>query len=633
MDKNQETKIQELEEKIRYHSKKYFQEHSPEMSDREFDKLVEKLRKLCPDSSAIDEIADCQWFNTFKPVFRKTPMLSLSKVYTEAEIIDWAQDIWPLMAMPKVDGCAVSLLYDSNGNLEQASTRGDGVLGEDITLNAKTILGIPYKIQGQRIEVRGEVYMPLSVFEKFSQEFANPRNLAAGAIHRKFASECSDYGLRFVAYDMLDRDGKTSMEAEIEKHIRLEELGFETLDSRAVYGPELVPEVLEFFEEKRKDLDYEIDGIVFKVESIKLQDSLGRNNHHPKYATAYKFPGEEGETTLRDVDWSISRTGRINPVAMVDPVRLSGAFISRISMHTAKLFLAGEYSEGDRLLISRRGGVIPYIEKKLSSGTKRFDFPKKCFWCPEGQVETRGEFIYCTKLENCHGAERERLRYFIETVGCDGFGKHLISVLWTRGVLKEPIDFWGLKEESFVGISPKIGKTLLNELAQFKGFYLENVLCGMGVEGLGAVTSKSVAVKFRTLDKVLAASPEDFMEIDGIGEKQATSIWYGLARMWKWIKPFEEYILPPNPTAGDTFQGKSFLFTGSLQNWTRDQAEKKVESLGGTISSSVSKNLDYLVVGENAGSKIKKAEKFVNQGKLKVLDENSWIRLMGQETL
>lgn len=632
MEKNQASKIQELENSIRYHSKKYFQEHAPEISDREFDKMVEKLRKLSPTSALHEEISDCQWFNTFKPVSRKTPMLSLSKVYTQEEVLEWSREKYPLMAMPKVDGCALSLIYNGRGELEQASTRGDGVLGEDITLNAKTIAGIPHRILGRGVEIRGEVYMPLSVFQKFSGEFANPRNLAAGAIHRKFASECADYGLRFVAYDLENLEGP-ALKTEIEKHIILEQLGFETLDSQSVFGPELIQETIKFFEEKRKGLDYEIDGIVFKVESLRVQDTLGRNSHHPKYATAYKFEGEEGETTLRDVDWSISRTGRINPVAMVDPIRLSGAFISRISMHTAKIFLAGEYSKGDRLLISRRGGVIPYIERKISSGEDRFDLPKNCFWCLDSQVEEQGEFIYCEKRENCPGAVRERLKYFIETIGCDGFGDHLVCVLWNSGALREPVDFWLLTEESFVGVSPKIAKTILERLAEFKAFKLETLLCAMGIEALGAVTSRAVAKKFQSLDVVLGAEPEKFMEINGIGQKQANSIVAGLDKVWRWLEPFLDYVEPTEEVEGGIFEGKSFLFTGSLQNLTREGAQKKVELLGGTIASSVSKNLDYLVVGDNAGSKIKKAEKFVNGGKLQILDENSWMRLMDQETL
>jgi len=362
MKKLEEMNTDELESEVREHNRLYFEINAPVISDYEFDELVEELKKRRPKSLALTELVG-DGGSGGRKIKHERPMLSLDKCYDEETINSWvAKFEGDVVVSPKIDGCAVSIRYGSDGNLLFASTRGDGDEGEDITENVKRIKSIPSSAS-ENVEVRGEVFMPLSVFKRYSAEFANPRNLAAGAIKQKDPAKTAEYDLSFLAYDIIGIDLST----EGEKFEMLEGLGFKNVDWRLVSRTDLQLPFDEILK-KRGEYDFETDGVVYKANVLSEQVRLGATAHHPRYAMAYKFQGDSGSTTLLDVEWSVSRTGAITPVAIVEPVHLSGAKVRRASLHNLAILNSLNITLGAKVLMMRRGGVIPHVESVLSSG-------------------------------------------------------------------------------------------------------------------------------------------------------------------------------------------------------------------------------------------------------------------------
>lgn len=638
-------KIQELENLVRHHSKKYFEEFSPEISDREFDRLVEQLRKLSPTSAALDEIKDSQWFNRFDPVTRKVPMLSLEKVYnlddlekwfnTRLESISLSEKKIPLaIAMPKIDGCAISLIY-KNGLLKRAATRGDGYTGEDVTLNVRNIYGIPDLVpsNSREFEVRGEIFIPIDKFERFKDKFSNPRNLAAGVLHKKFPSECRDYGLEFVAYSAIGY-AENYPENLILKGLVSE--NFQVIPIIPIYEVSDLLNAISRIETwstrpRSSGVDYELDGVVIKLNDPKDQKKFGYTSHHPRYAIAYKFPGDEGQTTLESIEWQVSRSGRINPVALVYPITLSGASIAKISLHSLGQVVDMNLSRGDQVLISRRGGVIPHLERKISNenSAEPFKIPNTCPDCG-GDVWHDKEYLYCKDTiqlggDSCLGAQTAKMVYFLETVGCEGFGPATVKILLANKLVQSPIDFWLLDQEILLALDefgPKQIENLLTEIGKCEEISLENLLCAIGIPGLGSVKSKEVAKRFQTLEALFDATVADFMKMDGIASLSATQIKTSLETCKEFLMPFSPLLKAPSLVqTSNKLSGKKFIITGTL-NRPRAEVEKDIESNGGSLSSSISKNLDFLIVGQDPSeSKIEKANKLAQKTNLKIITE------------
>ncbi len=631
--------INQLEAEIRYHNKKYFQENAPEISDVEFDKLVNQLKKKWPDSQVLLEIADSQWYNTFEPVSRGTPMLSLDKCYNDEALLAWAESFDTFIAMPKIDGCALELYYNNAGELFCAATRGDGYTGENVTLNAFQIETIPQKIEhpfngNGTIIVRGEVYMPLSVFEEFKDNFANPRNLAAGALRQKFASETKKYKLAFLAYDL---GGDVQHRDESLKFACLEEMGFQHVRPLLGLKQEHLVKIHETSVRSRQEFDYEIDGMVYKASKFEQQQSAGFTSHHPRYAIAYKFDSEEKSTKIVDVKWQVARTGKITPVAIIEPVSLSGATVTNITLHNAARLIELSLGFGDIVLVTRRGGVIPHIERVQSyNDSNRFSFPEVCPGCG-GKVVKNAVSIDCASPRQCVSAKLAGLEHFVKTISCDGFGPSIIQKLYDAGVLYQPADFYALSIESLLsaGIGEKLSAKLHGNISAKTVLPIHTFLTAFGIESLGEQTAKAIAAKFLTLEKVfdevLSDTPEAIFEIDGISDKTYANIRDGVLAKSNEIDAVLEFVTVPNleKNTEGKLSGKTFLFTGKL-TMPRGKMEKCVTDLGGEISGSVNEKLTYLVVGDDAGSKLEKALTLIAKGaKLQILSEVQFNSLLG----
>lgn len=632
MTKWKKMSLKDLEKALRRHNELYFVKHSPEISDEEFDRLVETLRKKKSDSPVLQEIGS-DIAPASKTHLHETPMLSLDKCYSEEDLLHWASKFeGGVLASPKIDGCAVALRYGRRGELTLAATRGSGTEGEVITPNARFVRAVPQKIRLKNVEVRGEIYMPLSVFKKFEGTFANPRNLTAGAIKQKTPSKTGEYHLAFFAYDLLH----ASCKSEEEKRKRLCKEGFAVVEGK-VLGKEEMQKVFEGFFGRRLKADFETDGVVYKVNAVSEQERLGATAHHPRYAIAYKFQGDAGETILREVLWSVSRTGTITPVGLVDPVKLSGVSVTRVSLHNFGLAKKMGITIPAKVLMVRRGGVIPNVEKVLEGKGEPLAPPKKCPSCGCA-VELRDDFLYCTNPKKCAVSKVGELDHFVKVVGIDGFGKKHLSQMYEEGLVRDPADFYTLTADAMLPLE-RMGETLARKLAANirarKKLPLEVFLRSLGIHELGKHASKILA-EYGSLEKILQLAPEELVQIHTIGEKIAASVVEGLKEKRGLINRLLDQVEigkgGGTRKSGGPLSGKTFLFTGAMLSMTRSEGEKKVEALGGIIAGGVSKNLDYLVVGDGggAGSKLGKVKKLQQSGaKVWILSEKEFMEMVG----
>jgi len=621
-----------LEAAVAQHHALYWEKQAPEISDYDFDRLVVRLRELRPDAKTLEKLGESEE-TLGQPVTHARPMLSLDKCYGEADLNDWASRIdGDFVVMPKLDGIACSLRYGADGTLEVAATRGTGTVGDDVTVNARGITEIPPRVGTPGIEVRGEVYMRLSVFAKFKDTFANPRNLTAGAMKQKDSKKSAAYGLSFAAYDLQG----TAHATEREKFQWLKDNGFAPPEVLFVKQGELQAGYEEFAR-RRPDLDFEIDGVVFRANVVKEQTRLGLTSHHPRWAIAYKFQGESGRTKLNDVEWSVSRTGAITPVALIEPVTLSGASVSRASLHHPGYVKKLGLSRGCEVVVTRRGGVIPHVEHVVAPGTEALDPPTSCPACGS-PVAWDGDFLNCTTPGTCVAARVGVLAHYAAVTEMLGFGDKLLLEAYTKGVLKTAADFYTVKVEQLVGlerVGDKLAQRLIATVESRKALPLATFLRALGIPELGNHVSALLAAKYGTLDAILAVTIEELAAQHSIGDVIAKSVVEGLAA----ARPLIEEIRPhvtleaPKQLVGGTLEGLSFVFTGKLEAMDRKLAQDAVRNLGAQTPSGVSKDLSYLVCGaEKDGAKSSKqvaAEKHIAKGAaLKVLDEPGFLKLL-----
>lgn len=625
--------IAELEAEVRKHNRLYFIERKPIISDYEFDKLVEELKRRKPDSPALTELVS-DVTPTGAKVVHKIPMLSLDKCYDEKVIRDWASKFkGDVVASPKIDGCAVTIKYGKEGRLVQAATRGDGVEGEEITANVRTIKEIPQHINLKNVEVRGEIFMPVSVFKRYAKEFANPRNLAAGAVKQKDPRKTAEYELSFLSYEILGAGIKT----EVEKRKILAKEKFPVAEWVLV-TPEKMQDVFEKFFKKRDEYDFETDGVVYRANLVSEQERLGITAHHPRYAIAYKFQGESGVTKLVDVEWSVARTGVITPVAVVEPVELSGVTVTHASLHNVGILKKLGVSKGAKVLMMRRGGVIPNVESVVEGSGKAVETPKKCPSCG-APTELRDDFLYCTNPKSCVASKIAELEHFIKEIGCDGFGEKLIAKLYENGFVTDPAEFYTLTKDDLLQLE-RMGDVLASKLIanidDKRELTLEVFLRSLGIREVGKHVSKILG-EYGDIKKVMVLTEGELSNIHTIGSVIAHEVVTGLkekrALIEKLLKQVKIAKAEVKTKVKGPFAGKKVLFTGALIAMERKDAQTLVEKAGGEAAEGVSRELDYLVVGDGggAGSKLGKVKKMIAEGgKTKILTEKEFIKMVNK---
>jgi len=644
--------IAKLEAEIRHHNHLYWDSHAPELSDYDYDALVNRLKRLAPDSPVLSEMGpsakEAGTAERFGAEFRhKERMLSLDKCYAPEDLASWAKTFeGTVVVTPKFDGIACSLHYGKDGKLAVAATRGDGEVGDDITANALEIKDIPSRVHtdgmglangaSTELEVRGEIYMKLSVFRRYQAEGkSNPRNLTAGAIKQKDAKKSAAYGLSFAAYDVIGADDSTQ-EHELQRLVRM---GFSKVDY-LVLPREEVFKGYEEFARLRPTLDYEIDGVVFKVNDVKEQRRLGQTAHHPRHSLAYKFQGDSGLSTLRTVEWSVARTGAITPVAIVDPVALSGVSVSRASLHNVAFIAKLGLTIGAKVTLVRRGGVIPNVEGVVEAGTEPVEIPDECPSCGS-PVERERDFLYCTTPRACPAAVIGQLSHFAATFNMLGFGDSILEQCFDRKLLRTPADFFTLTVKDIAGLErsgDKIAKKLVAEVDKKRTIDLATFLRALGVAELGKHVSTLLAERYRTLDAVLGVTEEELAGTHGVGDTIAHAVVSGLVEARPAIDALRKHVTVTEArtelaATDKPFSGKSFVFTGKLLTLARSEAEQRVRAHGGAVLSGVTKAVGYLVLGQEKdgakSTKQKAAEKLLAAGEpIKILSEDDLIALL-----
>lgn len=636
----------ELSELVMFHNKKYFEDHAPLISDEAFDKLVETLKFINPQSPILLEIGA----DSTQQIAHKSPMLSLDKCYDDVTFLKWAQKIRSdLVAMPKIDGVACSIIYHKNGRLKYAVTRGDGKTGEDITKNALLIKDLPKileirqeQIVDDEFEIRGEVFLPISTFKKhFANEFINPRNLTAGFLKLKEQNAEKTSHLQFFPYDIRD----SSAQNEVEKFKLLEQWGFSIMPWMQIKNEQSAALVYLDYLKKREQLDFEIDGVVFRANSLKEQMRLGETAHHPRFAIAYKFQGESAQTKLLDVIWSVARSGAITPVAIVEPVFVSGATLTRASLHNLRIFNELDLRKECLVEINRRGGVIPHLERVLARAGEKYEAPAFCPSC-NNSVEIRGDFLYCQNPSECEQIVVSKLMHFCHTIGIDGLGEKILKKLVKEKILKKLPHLYTLAAEDLEPLE-RMGSTLANKLIeQIKSkqkIPLTTFITALGIPEVGNNVAEMLTNNFHSLAKVRELMPEDLLPIHGIGKSIANSLVNGLRDMSLEIDELLAHIEITTKEVtpikeGSFLYNKAVIFTGKMAHMDRKKAQSMVKDLGGKTPGAVSSHTDYLVIGDDGSplfgdgkksSKQKDAEKLIDQGgKIKIISETEFIRLI-----
>ena len=656
---NIEQEIENLRAEINRHNELYYQKNTIEISDAEFDALLENLKKLeaenphliTPDSPTQKVGGRAEGF---KPFQHLVPMMSLDNSYSIDDLRKFDERCRKLadgrdfdyVAELKIDGLSVSLHYQ-NGVLIAGATRGDGVVGDDVLSNVKTIKTIPLGLKDakEKIEVRGEVFMSRSVFKEINAElemqgektYANPRNFASGTLRQLDSSIVASRRLDMFPYDVLSGNQK-AFTTHWENFEWLEKQGFNVNPNRCLC--QNIDEVIAFTERMqslRDSLDYEIDGVVVKVNSTRLQEEFGATSKAPRWAIAYKYPAMQATTQLEAIHVQVGRTGALTPVAYLKPVLLAGTTVSRASVHNEDEIKRLNLKIGDWVLIEKSGEIIPQIlqviESKRTGAETEYEFPKTCPVCDSAVLRPEGEAVTRCTNEDCPAKIKARILYFAarKAMDIEGLGDVLVETLVNSERVKTVADLYDLTTEEIAALERKAEKSaakLIEQIENSKQRGLQRLLYGLDIRHVGERYAKILARHFRTIENLANASVEQLDDIHEIGLAVAVSV-HNFFRNPKNIETVErlknagvktEIDGGTNVATNENFAGKTFVLTGKLEQFTRDDAAKLIEDLGGRVSSSVSKKTDFVVAGSDAGSKLTKAESLG----VKVLSEDEF---------
>ncbi len=654
-------RIDELIKIINKASEEYYTNDNPTITDQEYDdyyheleKLEQQYPELIREDSPTKRVGG-KIIDEFKKVSHEIPMMSLGDIFSEDEIFEFDQRIKKTIPNPtyvcelKIDGLSVSLLYE-NGKLIRGATRGNGIIGEDITHNVETIKSIPLVINDKRkIEVRGEIYMPKKSFNKLNQErqekgeslFANPRNAAAGSVRQLDSKIAAKRNLSTFIYHLPSSDD-FNIKYHHESLSFMKELGF--IVNENIKIADNVNEVINYVKEwteKRESLPYEIDGIVIKVDKIEDQKKLGYTSRTPKWAIAYKFPAVEVLTKIKNIEFCVGRTGKITPRADLDPVHLAGSIIKSVTLHNEDYIKEKDIMINDTIVLHKAGDVIPEVVKVLKERRTGIEIPfkmiKNCPICNSKLEKKETEANYFCPNPNCDARNIEGLIHFSsrETMNIEGFGESIVEDFYNEGYLKTICDYYTLykhKEDlkELEGFGEKSINNLLQNIEKSKKNSLEKLLFALGIRYIGKKTAKILAINYRNIDKLMSAEYEDLVKIQDIGEVIADSV-YKFFKEEKNIKTINELKLlgvnmeyKGNESIDDNFNNKTFVLTGTLSKLTRDEASIEIENRGGKVTSSVTKKTDYVIVGENPGSKYQKAKDL----NINILNEEEFLNML-----
>ncbi len=640
--------IENLRAEINRHNELYYQKNEPEIADYEFDKLLERLKKLeeenpqfiTPDSPTQRVGGKAEGF---EPFVHKVPMMSLDNSYNLDELRKFDERCQKLadgrgfeyVAELKIDGLSVSLHYE-NGILVAGATRGDGVTGDDVLNNVKTIRSIPLKLKDDfpdELEVRGEVFMSRTVFDEINAElemqgertYANPRNFASGTLRQLDSAIVASRRLDMFPYDVL-RGNQKAFRTHWENFEFLEKQGFNVNPHRR--RCENIEEVIGFcneMETRRDSLDYDIDGVVVKVNSTDLQDEFGATTKAPRWAIAYKYPAMQATTRLNGITVQVGRTGALTPVAELEPVLLAGTVVSRASLHNEDEIKRLNIKIGDWVLIEKSGEIIPQVikvvESKRDGNEQEYEFPKQCPVCEADVLRPEGEAVTRCTNPDCPAKIKARIGYFAmrKAMDIEGLGSVLIETLVDKGLVKNVADLYTLDVETlaeFERMAEKSASNVINQIEASKERGFQRLLFGLDIRHVGERYSKILANQVRSIENLSNATVEELDAIPEIGEKVAVSIFnfFENPKSQELIERLKNYGVrmevdeASSAKLDERFVGKTFVLTGKLEQFTRTEAAKLIEERGGRVASSVSKNTDYVVAGESAGSKLTKAE-------------------------
>ena len=646
-----QSRAAELREAIEHHNYRYHVLDDPEIDDAGYDRLFDELKALeeahpeLDDPNSPTHRVGAPPADRFQKTEHLSPMGSLEKVTTDEALAKWAQDVSNRLELPqeeiayviepKIDGSAISLVYE-NGELSRGATRGDGRQGEDVTPNLRTIPSIPLRILGDDpppvLEVRGEVYMPLSGFNAFNERLVaegkktapNPRNAAAGSLRQKNSQITSERPLSIWVYGSGYSEG-LDLQSQSEVLEWLRERGFRTNPhAERVASIEEVAARCAEWERKRIELDYEIDGIVIKVDSLEHQRVLGSLHDRPRWARAYKWAPMTAITRLNRIAIRVGRTGALNPWAMLEPVEVGGVTISRATLHNEDDINRKDIREGDDVIVQRAGDVIPQIVGPAGAhrrGTTRFAMPTHCPLCGVEVVKPAGEAMHRCPNRACPSRGLETLNHWVMAAAdIEGVGEQLVRRLWQLGLVRSLPDLYRLTKEQLLGLDgfqEKSATNVIDAIQASKEIPFRRVLYGLNISDVGWVTAQNLARHFGSVDRLLSAAQEDVMEVDGIGPERAERIveWFSdednrrlvdeLRALGLRFESGEEDRPPEGPLTGQTY-----VITGTLEGWSRDQAQAELEVRGAKVTNSVSKKTTGLVVGEEPGaSKLTKAQR------------------------
>ena len=680
--KDLEKKIGSLREKIRHHEYLYYVLDQPEISDAEFDKLMQQLKDLEAEHPGLIT-ADSPTQRVggkpregFVKVAHSSPMLSLDNTYNEDELRDWERRVHELSGRKdvdyvcelKLDGMSLALIYQ-DGKLVRGITRGDGSIGEDVTLNVRTVRSVPLSIPKEKLkkagippdfEVRGELLMPTAAFRKVNEErerkglatFANPRNFTAGTVRQLDANVTAERRMDFFPYVLLE-NGRTYFDRHWKTLDALEAAGFKVnRNRRIVHSMEEVWAFIQEWAGKRESLAYEIDGIVVKVDRTALQDELGFTGKAPRWAIAYKYAARAGVTVLRSVGWQVGRTGKLTPVAELAPVLIGGTTVRNATLHNMDEIDRLAVKIGDLIEVERAGDVIPKVVRVIDSNDSRItsslreeqvailakrpdpiEVPPKCPVCGTKVVRTEDEVDYRCLNANCPAKLRETILHFASrgVMNIDGMGDALVNQLTERELVKNVADIYKLTKDDLLSLErmgDKSAQNILDEIENSKKLPLERVMYGLGIRMVGERTAQFLAEHFGSMEALEHASQEELQDVNEVGPRIAESIveFFSIAANRKLVERLREAGLTltgQKKQRGTKLAGKTFVLTGTLAHFTRDEAKKMIEDAGGKVTGSVSKKTDYVVAGADAGSKLDKAKELG----VKVIDEKEMERL------